>query len=168
MLSNFWTPKSDSSCCKNFVIRCALTNKQSTVPERILARSILDFHGMSLKNQPTTTGFPSKWRLRNEHRNSILMTRHYQALGRFLGSASDWLAEANFLCGATNRSCYPELGSDASSVWNFCGRSSGVICTGKPVVASQNVGCFSQATMGLANQSNRKYEKLRTEVAHLT
>ena len=58
MLSNFWTPKSDSSCCKNFVIRCALTNKQSTVPERILARSILDFHGMSLKNQPTTTDFP--------------------------------------------------------------------------------------------------------------
>ena len=34
-----------------------------------------------------TTGFPAKWRLRNEHRNSILMTRHYPDLG----SASDWL-----------------------------------------------------------------------------
>ena len=33
-----------------------------------------------------TTGFPAKWRLRNEHRNSILMTRHYPNLG----SASDW------------------------------------------------------------------------------
>ena len=33
-----------------------------------------------------TTGFPAKWRLRNEHRNSILMTRHYPDLG----SASDW------------------------------------------------------------------------------
>ena len=45
----------------------------------------------SLRKQPTlgdaTTGFPAKWRLRNERRNSILMTRHYSDLG----SASDWL-----------------------------------------------------------------------------
>ena len=45
----------------------------------------------SLRKQPTfgdaTTGFPAKWRLRNERRNSILMTRHYPDLG----SASDWL-----------------------------------------------------------------------------
>ena len=34
-----------------------------------------------------TTGFPAKWHLRNERRNSILMTRHYLDLG----SASDWL-----------------------------------------------------------------------------
>ena len=34
----------------------------------------------------TSTGFLAKWRLRNEHRNSILMMRHYQDLGR----ASDW------------------------------------------------------------------------------
>ena len=34
-----------------------------------------------------TTGFPAKGRLRNERRNSILMTRHYLDLG----SASDWL-----------------------------------------------------------------------------
>ena len=44
----------------------------------------------SLRKQPTfgdaTTGFPAKWRLRNEGRNSILMTRHYPDLG----SASDW------------------------------------------------------------------------------
>ena len=37
----------------------------------------------SLRKQPTfrdnTTGF-SKWRLRNEHRNSILMTSHYPDL----------------------------------------------------------------------------------------
>ena len=33
------------------------------------------------------TGFPTKWHLRNEHRNSILMTRHYPDLG----GASDWL-----------------------------------------------------------------------------
>ena len=44
-----------------------------------------------LRKQPTfgdaTTGFPTKWRLRNERRNSILMTRHYPDLS----SASDWL-----------------------------------------------------------------------------
>ena len=44
----------------------------------------------SLRKQPTfgdaTTGFPAKWRLRNERRMPILMTRHYPDLG----SASDW------------------------------------------------------------------------------
>ena len=44
----------------------------------------------SLRKQPTfgdvSTGFPAKWRLRNERRNSILMTRHHPDLG----SASDW------------------------------------------------------------------------------
>ena len=44
----------------------------------------------SLRKQPTfgngATGFPAKWRLRNERRNSILMMRHYQDLS----SASDW------------------------------------------------------------------------------
>ena len=45
----------------------------------------------SLRKQPTfgdaTTGFPAKWRLRNERRKSILMTRLYP----HLSSASDWL-----------------------------------------------------------------------------
>ena len=44
----------------------------------------------SLRKQTTfgeaTTGFPAKWRLRNELRNSILVTRHYPDMG----SASDW------------------------------------------------------------------------------
>ena len=39
----------------------------------------------SLRKQPpfhdVTTGSPAKWRLRNERRNSILMTRHYPDLG---------------------------------------------------------------------------------------
>ena len=43
--------------------------------------------------QPTfhdvTTGFPAKWRLRNERRNSISITCHYLNLG----SASDWLKQ---------------------------------------------------------------------------
>ena len=45
----------------------------------------------SLTKQSTsgdaTTGFPTKWRLKNERRNSILMTRHFPDLG----STSDWL-----------------------------------------------------------------------------
>ena len=44
-----------------------------------------------LRKQPTfgdsSTGFPAKWSLRSERRNSILMMHHYPALG----SASDWL-----------------------------------------------------------------------------
>ena len=47
----------------------------------------------SLRKQPTfrdaTTGFPAKWRLRNDCRNSILMTRHYPDLV----IASDWLEQ---------------------------------------------------------------------------
>ena len=47
----------------------------------------------SLRKQPTfcdaNTGFPSKWRLRNERRKSTLMTRHYPDLG----SAADRLKQ---------------------------------------------------------------------------
>ena len=83
----------------------------------------------SLRKQATfrdaTAGFPAKWLLRNERRNSIQMTRHYPDLG----SASDW-AEANFPRGTTNQKHYPDLGSAASSVWNFCARFSAVISQG--------------------------------------
>ena len=48
-------------------------------------------HHSCLRKQPTlrdaTTGFPAKWRLGNDCRNSILMTCHCPDLG----SASDWL-----------------------------------------------------------------------------
>ena len=66
-------------------------------------QNVLEWREMlSLRKQPTfsdaTTCFSSKWRLRNERRNSILMTRYYQ-----------------------------DLGSDTSSVWYFCARFSDVI-----------------------------------------
>ena len=93
----------------------------------------------SLRKQTTfgdaTTGFPAKWHLRNERRNSILMTRQHP----HLGSASDWSCRVG---NSTNQKHYPELGSDASSLWNFWARFSDVICVGKPVVAPPNVGCF--------------------------
>jgi len=41
------------------------------------------------------------------------------------------LAEANFPLGTTNQKHYPDLGSDTSSVWNFCVRFSDVISRGK-------------------------------------
>ena len=49
----------------------------------------------SLRKQTTfgdaTNGFSAKWRLRNERKNSILMTCHYPDLG----GASDWLTQTS-------------------------------------------------------------------------
>ena len=42
-----------------------------------------------------------------------------------LGRASDWLNQF-----VANQMHYPDLGSDASSVWNFCTRFSDVITRG--------------------------------------
>ena len=65
-------------------------DKRTALPSVTLAH----YHG--LRKQPTfreaTTGLPVKWRLRNERRNSILMTRHFPDLG----SASDWLEKIPF------------------------------------------------------------------------
>ena len=88
----------------------------------------------SLRKQPTfqdaTTGFPSKWRSRNELRNSILMMRHYLDLfGWKFASA--------------NQQHYSHLGSNASSVWKICARFWDVISWGKKVVASPNSTVFS-------------------------
>ena len=47
---------------------------------------------------------------RNDHRNSILMTRHCPDLG----IASDWMRL--------------DLGNDASLLWNFCARFSDLGC----------------------------------------
>ena len=59
----------------------------------------------SLRKQPTfgnaITGFPTKWCLRNDCRNSILMTCCYPDLG----SGTDW---------STNQKLNPDLDTDAS------------------------------------------------------
>ena len=52
------------------------------------------------------------------------------------------LVKSNFPLVTTSQKHYPDLGSDASSVWNFCACFSDVIWREKPVVASPNVGCF--------------------------
>ena len=69
--------------------------------------------------------------------DNILMTCRYPDLS----GAPDWSCiVGNFLepIKRDNR----DLGSGTSSVWNFCTFFLDVISRGKPVVASQNVGCF--------------------------
>ena len=83
-----------------------------------------------LRRHPT--GFQAKWHPSNERRNSILLKRHYQDLG----SASDWLKIT-----LSNQTHYPALGSDVSSVWNFCALCSKNHFAWKPVVTWRNVGC---------------------------
>ena len=94
----------------------------------------------SLSKQPTfgnaTTGFPTKWRLRNEHRNSILMTHHYSDLG----GASDWLNQISHAA---------QLIRSTTQIWVVTRHQYGTSVpvsrrhfTGKPVMGSQNVRCF--------------------------
>ena len=94
----------------------------------------------SLRKQPTfgdaTTGFPAKWRLRNEGRNSLLMTRHYPDLG----SASDWLNQISHAARPIR---------STTQIWVVNRHQYGISALvsqtsfgGKLVVASANVGCF--------------------------
>ena len=59
--------------------------------KQVTVKSVTLINNTSPRKQPkfrcATTGFPAKWRLRNERSNSIFMTRHYPDLV----SASDWL-----------------------------------------------------------------------------
>ena len=75
----------------------------------------------SLRKKPTfgdaTTGFPAKWRLRNERINCILVPRHYPDLG----SASDRSCRVGNLIQPIRST------TQALSVWNFCARFSDVI-----------------------------------------
>ena len=81
-------------------------------------------------------GFPAKWRLRNERRNSILMTRHYPDLG----SASDWSCRVG--------NSIPPIRSN-TQICVVTRHQYGIPCSflrrhlvGKPVVALPNVRCF--------------------------
>ena len=94
----------------------------------------------SLKKQTTfgdpTNGFPAKWRLRKERRNSILMTRRYPDLG----SASNWLCRLWNLLQSIR---------STSKIWIVTCHQYGISALisqtsfrGKPPVASRNVVCF--------------------------
>ena len=105
-----------------------------------------DMYRVSLGNQPTfrdgTTGFPAKWRLRNDFRNSILMTCHNPDLG----SASDWSCRERNL---------PQPIRSAIQIWvvtrHQYGISAGVPQTSFRSETSRGVAkcrLFSQASTG--------------------
>ena len=64
------------------VVKCHEAKARDMWPSRARKPDLLA--GCRLRRRPTfsdaTTGFPTKWRLRNERKNSILMTRHYPDL----------------------------------------------------------------------------------------
>ena len=95
---------------------------------------------LSLRKQVTfgnaTTGFLARWCLRNEHRNFILITRHYPDLG----SASDWLNQISQAARQIRRT---------NQIWVVMHHQYGISALvsqtsfgGKPVVASPNFGFF--------------------------
>ena len=61
--------------------------------KQVTVKSVTLINNTSPRKEPkfrcATTGFPAKWRPRNERSNSILITRHYPDLV----SASDWLKQ---------------------------------------------------------------------------
>ena len=83
-----------------------------------------------LRKQPAfrdfSTGFPTKWRLRNVRRNSILMTCHYTELG----TAFDWLKQVSVAARSIRSTNLIWVVADTSSEWNFYARSSDVISRG--------------------------------------
>ena len=102
----------------------------------------------SLREQPTfrdaTTGFPAKLRLRNELRNSVLMTRHYLDL-------------FGWKFASTNQKHYSHLRSFLRR--HFVGKTT--------VVASRNCGCFLRPfklltkQRSIMNEQNRQNAKPR-------
>ena len=74
-------------------------------------------------------GFPAKWGLRNERRNSILMTRHYPDMS----SASDWLNQIS-------HAARPIIVTRHH--YGISALVSQTSLAGKPVVAWPNVCCF--------------------------
>ena len=76
-------------------------------------------------------------RLRNERRNSILMTYHYPDLG----SASDWLEIWFIQSEALPRTTQIWVVT-RHQLWNFLCWFLRRHFEGKPVIASQNVSCF--------------------------
>ena len=98
----------------------------------------------SLRKQPTfgdaTTCFPTKWRLRKEPRNSILMTRHYPDLVALL---IGWI---KFPTRHDQSEAQPKSGKWRVISMEFLRSFLRRHLAGKPVVASPNVGCFLRLT----------------------
>ena len=73
------------------------------------------------------------------------MTRHYPELG----SALDWSCHVGNLL-PFNQKHYPDLGSDASSIWNFCAPFSDIILPGNEWWHREVLAVFScKSQLGL-------------------
>ena len=106
---------------------------------------------INLRKQPTfgdaTTGFPAKWRLRNKRRKSMTddasLPRSWSCF---------WSVVPSGKFDSTNQKHNPDLGNDASSVWNFCAHFSDVIWreTGNSVAKCR---LFFQAISGYTDVS---------------
>jgi len=81
------------------------------------------FYGLTKQSsfRDTTDGFLAKYLLRNERRDSIPMTRHYQDLS----SATDWMKQ---------------ILNQSEALWNFCARFSDVISRGNQWWHCENSG----------------------------
>ena len=93
-----------------------------------------------------SSGFPAKWRPRNDFRNSMLLTCYYPDLG----CASDWLAAREICLNQSEH--YPHRGSDTSSVWNFCSRFSDVISRWNQFWRREMSACFSGLFIAIKQQ----------------
>ena len=88
----------------------------------------------ALPENSATDGFPMKWCLRNKHRNSILMMCHYPDLS----SVSDWWCRMENLLQPIRSTNQMWHLNSVEFLHLFLRHHS----TGRPVVASQNIGCF--------------------------
>ena len=99
-----------------------------------------DYFSWEKGKQPTfgdaTSGFLAKSRLRNESRNSILMTRHYPDLGR----ASDWSCRVRNLIQAIRSTT--QIWIVIIIIMEFLRSFLRRHLARKPVIASPSVGCF--------------------------
>ena len=86
------------------------------------------------------TGFPTKWHLRNEHRNTILTIRHYPDLD----SASDWMKQIFNQSKVLTRSGKWRVIS-MEFLCSFLRRH----FTSKLLMVPQNVGCFLRLLLNL-------------------
>ena len=104
-----------------------------------------DYFSWEKGKQPTfgdaTSGFLAKSRLRNESRNSILMTRHYPDLGR----ASDWSCRVRNLIQPIRSTT--QIWIVIIIIMEFLRSFLRRHLARKPVIASPNYRLFSQAIL---------------------
>ena len=83
----------DIACFCSILIRCIsrhIIHSYSKCEDLSVDKILVWENSRHLAKLPII-GFPFKWRLRNEHRNSILMTRHYPAAQPIRSTTQIWV-----------------------------------------------------------------------------